>query len=88
MRGERDDGDARIQARHLTFADLTRGHVAIDVRHLAIHEHGIVAVASEQGERSGPVVGDVDAMTELLEQAPPDELIGAIVFGQQEMQAS
>ena len=69
------------------LADLRGGGVAIQLRHLAIHEHEIVGFARQRGERLAAVGDDVGGETELFEQAERDLLVDDVVLGEEDADA-
>jgi hypothetical protein len=81
-RGHRDDRDAAGAAR-LALADLARRLVAVHPRHLAVHQHGVVAAARAGRERLLAVLGELDAEAQLLEDLGRDLLVDLVVLGHQ-----
>jgi len=78
-RRHRDDGGVPLGA--LAAANLARCLVAVDFRHLAVHEDGVIDVVGVHDDGFAPVVGDVDDEPSLLEQVYGDEPVDGIVNG-------
>ncbi len=70
----------------LVRADAAGRLVAVDVRHLAVHEHRGVAAVRELGQRLGAVAGDVDREAALDEHRLDHELVDRVVLGDEHAQ--
>src|SRR5882724_5490649 len=79
IRRHGDDGHVRAY-RRFALADRGRRLVAIHLRHLAVHEHGMVADAGRGLDGFEPVRHHVHPAPELLEHARRKSLIHHIVF--------
>ena len=85
VRGQRDDRDAARRARlALLAADFARRLVAVELRHLAIHQDQVVRSAPPCVHRLAAVVGDVDDEAFLLQHARRDLLVDDVVFGKKD----
>ena len=82
VRGHGDD--RRAARRALQAADLGRRGVAVQHRHLAVHQHRRVGLAAQGVDRLAAVGGDVDAVPAAAQDVDRDGLIGRIVLGQQD----
>lgn len=80
-RGHRDH--RRAITLSLTLAEPAGGLEAVHDRHLAVHQHGVVAAELQRHQRLAPVGGNVDPAPELLHDPPPDQLVGGVVLDQQ-----
>ena len=66
------------------LADPRGGREAVHLRHLAVHEHGVVAGARHRLHRFAPVVRDVHPVAELLEDPHRDLLVHLVVLGHED----
>ena len=82
--GQRDDRQTlRLPADLFPLPDLARRFIAVHHRHLAVHQHDVVAAALHRGQRFLAVGHDVEFATERLQHVARDELVDAVVFGHQ-----
>jgi hypothetical protein len=79
--GHGDDGRPAVLA--LQLADLARGREAVEHRHLAIHEDGVVARAATRFDRLASVLRHLYAVAELLEQPHRHLLVHLVVLRHQ-----
>ena len=71
----------RAAAAPFHLADLRGGGEAVHLRHLAVHEHRVVAGARHRLHRFAPVVGDVHSVAQLLEDPHRHLLVHLVVLG-------
>ena len=62
---------------------MPSGRVAVELRHLAIHEDEIERRVVRQLERLSPVLCQVDREAELLEDSSGKLLVHRVVFGEE-----
>ncbi len=62
-------------------ADLGGRLVAVELRHLAVHQHRRVVGARSRGNRLASVADDVGAEAQLVEQAHSEQLVDRAVLG-------
>src|SRR6185503_12172248 len=77
--GHRDHGHV-LPGFFLAATQLGGGFVAIHHGHLTIHEHEVVAAALQGGESFFAVAHHLHAMTEFLDHAAREHLIGGVVL--------
>ena len=70
------------------MADLPARVVAVQLRHLAIHQHRVVVAAAEHGDRVGSRRGDVASVAEALDHPQRHLLIGGVVVDDQDARSS
>ncbi len=85
--GHGDDRRARHARRDLAAADLGGGRVAVELRHLAVHEHGDVAAAHDRVDGLEPVGGHVDLVAALLGHDHADALVDGVVLDEEQARA-
>ncbi len=66
------------------LADLARRLVAVDFRHLAIHENDVIVLRLDGEEDLEPVDGDVGLVAELAQVAEGDLAIHRVVLGEKD----
>ena len=80
--GHRKDGWAALDRQRLP--DPSRGFVAVDVRHVAVHEDGRVARVLRHAHRLATVRGHIRDVAELLQHPHRHALVDGIVFGHED----
>ena len=78
--------DARALFGGPALADLARGFQAVHLRHLHIEEQDVVGLLLQRLEDFHAVVGEVSAITQLVQDAQADLLVDGIVIGQEQAQ--
>src|ERR1700726_1250557 len=79
--GHRDHGGMRVAG--LPVAELTRGVISVELRHLAVHQNGRVRVPLERVQRLAAVSDRLDAVTATLEHADSHESVDLVVLRDQ-----
>ena len=82
VRRHRDD--VRAALGRPALADPARRVEAVELRHLDVHQDDVVRPALERLDRLEPVVRDVGAVAELLEEAQRDLLVHRVVLREQD----
>jgi hypothetical protein len=83
VRRHRHDGDVVTADGGPRIADGARRVVAVQLRHLAVHQHEVVVLAFQLQERVTSVLGQANVVAESLEDARGDELVDRVVFHDQ-----
>ncbi len=86
VRRHRDDRQPRRTGRRGAGADCLRRGVAVEPRHLHVHQHDIERIRLQPIERLLPIVDNNRLMPELPQHRDRDALIHRIVFGKQDAQ--
>ncbi len=85
---QRDDRDRRLPVILLEQPDLSRGRDTIHLRHLVVHEDDRVGNPTAGLDRLDPVDDHVHPIAEHLQHPDGCNLVGAIVFGNQDAGAA
>ena len=74
----------RVTVRALDTANLGGGLVTVHLRHLAVHEHSVVASRLHRRDRFSAIVGDDVAVTQFREHLRTHQLVHLVVLHEQD----
>src|SRR5436305_6029464 len=80
------EGDHR-QAPSALLPEAAAGLVAVELRHLAVEQHGVIGLPRQEGESRRAAVGTVGSVAELLDLGGRDEAADRVIVHHQDAAA-